>query len=191
MRIGILAFQGCIDPHIIKLTEIGATVVKVTSTTHLRDIEGLILPGGESSTMLKLLNFADMIPELTKFCKTFPVWGICAGAILLAKQVKNPIQQSLNAIDVNIVRNGYGSQLDSFSTKINFCDKQLPVDFIRAPIVDRVGVKVQVLANYNSNPVALQNHNVLITTFHPELKNNTYFHEYFISLINENKLRVA
>ena len=148
--IGVLALQGCIDPHLNMLQRLGVNALRVTSIEDLKKVDRLILPGGESSTMLRFLTQLptsvrtsknaprtpnELFIALQRFCKTNPVWGICAGSILLSKEVENPTQLSLGAIDIKAIRNFYGSQRDSFKATIAIkpLGKSLAVDFIRAP----------------------------------------------------------
>lgn len=134
-RVGILGFQGCIEPHEEILATLGASTLRVTSPHDLTQIDRLILPGGESTTMLRFIKRFEMVPALQEFARHHPVWGICAGAILAARQVHNPSQSSLDLIDISAHRNFYGGQLDSFTTELQISCQEAPIraHFIRAP----------------------------------------------------------
>ena len=191
---GVLAMQGCIEPHCVHLRSLGATVVKVRSAEELTQCERLILPGGESSTMLRLLDRLQMFDALQLFVKSRPVWGVCAGAILLADEVEHPSQKSLKAIPVRATRNYYGSQLESFADNVlltpppmlgakEFKPRTIAVDFIRAPLLTPLSKAVQVLADDGKNqPIALFKDSVLLTAFHTELGEDPFMHELFLNL---------
>ena len=186
--VGVLALQGDFAAHQRALAEAGADSVQVRSTAGLEQISGLILPGCESTTMLKLLQDEGLFQPLRGFAATNPVFGTCAGAILLARQVLAPEQSSLGLVDITIERNAYGRQLHSTvgrlepeTALVDQCG-HAPYEgvFIRAPIVRRLGPNVQVLARYLGNPVLLQAGYHLLATFHPELTGDRRIHRYFI-----------
>jgi 5'-phosphate synthase pdxT subunit len=183
MNVGVLALQGCIEPHCRMLESIGATPVKVRRPSELESIDRLIMPGGESTTMLRFLERQNMFSALRDFCRTHPVWGICAGSILLAKQVENPSQPSLELAPVRAVRNFYGSQLDSFKTTLPVepLGRAMEVDFIRAPLLEALTPEVQILARYESQQVLLRYQNILLSSFHVELGEDAGLHQYFLS----------
>jgi 5'-phosphate synthase pdxT subunit len=192
-QIGILALQGAFESHRQKITSLGGSALLVKTESDLSAVSGLILPGGESSTMLKLLT-PGMRTALTTFCKSgAPLLATCAGTILLAQSVSNPKQDSLCILDVDIVRNGYGRQVDSFVTpSITLTDRGkelLDVEllegvFIRAPIISRVESGIEVLAYEEENPVLVQAGNIVAATFHPELSDGeSPLHRYFLSLV--------
>jgi 5'-phosphate synthase pdxT subunit len=163
--IGILALQGCVNPHKIHLEAAGVKYREIKSIKDIDNIDGYILPGGESGVMLKLINIFGLEEALKEEFAKKPVWGICAGCILMAKEVINPKQQSFNLIDITVTRNGYGSQLHSSETLyMNY-----PVVFIRAPIISKLGGNVEKCFIWNNNPVFVKQGKYMATTFHSEL----------------------
>jgi 5'-phosphate synthase pdxT subunit len=185
VRVGILALQGAVDPHKQHLKSMGVEPVEVRTLDALRkaDFAGLILPGGESSTMLRLLNTFGMKQALADYAKTRPVWGICAGSILMAKNVENPAQESFGFIDLDVRRNAYGRQLDSFTTELAGMREAA---FIRAPQFKRVGQGVKVVASHNGDPVWVDQGLHMATSFHPELawERPSPVHKAFLEKIN-------
>jgi pyridoxal 5'-phosphate synthase pdxT subunit len=183
-RIGVLALQGDFEAHEKALARAGADVVEVRTPEELDNIDGLIIPGGESSTMLKLLNETGLKEPLREFGAQKPVFGTCAGAILVAGEVTNPIQESLGLMDIAVERNAYGRQLDSRIVRVPVEDERLGRDmeavFIRAPIIRRVGGDVRVLARYNGDPVLVEQGRHLVATFHPELSEENPVHALFL-----------
>jgi 5'-phosphate synthase pdxT subunit len=181
---GVLSLQGCVDRHLEILAKIGAKTVKVRSEEDLKLVERIILPGGESSTMLKLLTTANLFDPLKEFLKTHPSWGVCAGAILLAKEVTNPAQKSLAVMNISAERNYYGSQRDSFKGIVNLTGKEasFEADFIRAPLLAALDDSVAILATHNGQAVWLQQGRSMVTSFHTELGSNTTLHEQFLKL---------
>ena len=167
-RVGILALQGAVEPHRPHLTALGCEVVEIRTRAQLEraDFDGLIMPGGESSTMLNLLNVFEMKDALRSYAASKPVWGICAGSILMAHAVENPVQESFNFIDLDVRRNAYGRQLESFTTELAGMSQAA---FIRAPQFKRIGPEVKVLAAYNGEPVWISQGRHMATSFHPEL----------------------
>lgn len=187
--IGILAMQGAIAEHQRKIEQLPHTKsVLVKTAEDLEKIDGLILPGGESTAMGKLLNYFKLTEQLkNKIKQGLPVWGTCAGMILLAKEIENEAQTHLAVMNIKVRRNAYGSQLDSFYTEkiipeIN-TQEALPLVFIRAPYITKADDNVQILAKLNDNIIAAQENNMLVTSFHPELTDKLNFHQYFRSLI--------
>lgn len=187
MKIGVLALQGDFDAHRRRLEELGAEVVLVKKPEQLDDIDGLIIPGGESGTFLKLLGEAGF-EKLKEFVRVKPTFGTCAGAILLAKEVENPAQTGLGAIDIGVRRNAYGRQIDSsiregrlLNGKLG--DSPLEMVFIRAPKIERVGSVVEVIATEGDDPVAVRQGRVMASTFHPELSDDTRIHEAFLEMV--------
>lgn len=184
MKIGVLALQGDFDAHRRRLEQLGADVVLVRNPEQLDDIDGLIIPGGESTTFLKLLGEAGF-EKLRQFVRLKPTLGTCAGAILLANEVGNPPQPGLGALDVHIQRNAYGRQINS-SIRTGDCSLgagPLEMVFIRAPKFDRLGQGVEVLAREGSDPVLIRQGKVMAATFHPELSDDTRVHEAFLKLV--------
>jgi 5'-phosphate synthase pdxT subunit len=191
MKIGVLALQGDFDAHRRRLEELGAEVVFVKKPEQLDDIEGLIIPGGESGTFLKLLGEAGF-EKLKAFVRLKPTFGTCAGAILLAKEVDNPAQTGLGAIDIGVRRNAYGRQIDSSirEGKLllgNSGGSSLEMVFIRAPKIERVGPGVEVIATEGDDLVAVREGNVMASTFHPELSDDTRVHEAFLEMVRRQE----
>lgn len=184
MRAGVLALQGAITPHLQMLDKLGVDGVRVTGPEHLPGIERIILPGGESTTILKLLDRAGLWDDLVSFCRSNPVWGTCAGAILLAKEVYHPAQRSFKVMDISAERNAYGSQRESFKIPLrtNFLEREIEVDFIRAPRLRPLTSNVSVLAEHEGDSVLLRQGNLLVSAFHSELGADTSLHEYFLKL---------
>jgi len=170
-KIGVLALQGDFEAHEKALKRAGAEPVEVRSAADLEQLDGLIIPGGESSTMLKLIEQESMLDPLREFGLKRPVFGTCAGAILLASEVTHPAQPGLGLMDISVERNAYGRQLDSRIARLKAEDggEEMEAVFIRAPIIRRVGENVKVLANYGGDPVLVEQGRHLAATFHPEL----------------------
>ena len=189
LTIGVLALQGDFDAHRRRLEELGATVVLVKKPEQLDSIDGLVIPGGESSTFLKLLGELGF-EKLKEFVRLKPTFGTCAGAILLAKEVENPKQLGLGAIDIGIRRNAYGRQIDSSIREGLFHDAPIEMVFIRAPKIERLGPGVEVLATENKDPVVVRQGKTMAATFHPELSDDPGIHQAFLDLVqNGNKPR--
>ncbi len=187
MVAGILALQGCIEPHLRLLRKAGHDALLVKTPEDLKKIERIILPGGESTTMLRLLDRGAMFEPLKEFCAQRPVWGVCAGAILLAKKVSHPEQVSLGLIDVEAIRNHYGCQLASFSADVTLElageAHTLRGDFIRAPLLKALDEGVIVSGTIEGGiPVCFQQKNVLVSSFHAELGDDARLHEYFLGM---------
>jgi 5'-phosphate synthase pdxT subunit len=184
MKIGVLALQGDFDAHRKTLERLGAEVVLVRRPEQLEEIEGLVIPGGESSAFLKLLG-EQGFTKLSDFVRTKPTFGTCAGCILLAKEVENPSQQGLGALDITVRRNAYGRQIDSAIitglTKLE--GGPLEQVYIRAPRIDRVGPQVDVLAERDGYPVLIRQGKTMAATFHPELSEDTRVHAEFLRLV--------
>jgi pyridoxal 5'-phosphate synthase pdxT subunit len=186
-RVGVLALQGDFEAHAKALERAGAEPREVRSAAGLKNIDGLIIPGGESSTMLKLLEMEDLLEPLREFGRERPIFGTCAGAILLANEVRNPTQKSLGLMDIAVERNAYGRQVDS---RIAHLDQEglrgdlqgdLDAVFIRAPIIRRVGETAKVLARYQGDPVLVEQGRHLVATFHPELTADPRIHQLFLA----------
>jgi len=184
MKIGVLALQGDFDAHRKRLEELSAEVVLVKKPEQLDEIDGLVIPGGESGTFLKLLGEAGF-EKLKQFVRVKPTFGTCAGAILLANEVENPKQSGLDALDIRIRRNAYGRQIDSSIREGRFGDAPLEMVFIRAPKIERVGPGVEVIATEgkDNDPVAVRQGRVMAATFHPELSDDTRVHQSFLNLV--------
>ncbi|MBZ4645123.1 MAG: pyridoxal phosphate synthase yaaE subunit [Clostridia bacterium] len=185
IKIGVLGLQGAVAEHITMLHQFdNVQPVVVKTKPELDSVEALIMPGGESTAIGKLLddfNLMDVLAERIR--KGMPVWGTCAGMILLAKKISNHDRTFLNAMDIQVRRNAYGSQLDSFRTTLNIpeiSEAEIPLVFIRAPYVEEAWNDVKVLAKVDDKIVACKQNNMLATSFHPELTNDLSFHKYFI-----------
>jgi len=184
MKIGILAIQGDFDAHRRRVEELGAEAVLVRKPEQLDDVDALIIPGGESSTFLKVLG-EQGFEKLKQFVRAKPTFGTCAGAILLANEVENPKQVGLGALDISVRRNAYGRQLES---SIRSGQTQLGADplemvFIRAPKIERLGKGVEVLASEGKDPVLVRQGRVMAATFHPELSEDKRVHKAFLDLV--------
>ena len=188
MKVGVLAIQGDFEAHAQMLAGLGMECIYVKRAGQLSEVDALILPGGESTTHLKFFQdegFAEAIRRLPKQGR--PLFGTCAGAILLAKEVRAPYQQTLDLVDITIERNAYGRQLASVIRHGSCVLKNDPLEmvFIRAPIIRRLGPRVKVLAECDGLPVAVVEGKCLLTTFHPELTSDTTLHRYFLELARE------
>ncbi|MCL4273672.1 MAG: pyridoxal 5'-phosphate synthase glutaminase subunit PdxT [Anaerolineales bacterium] len=190
MKIGVLALQGDFAEHISMLKKLGVETAEVRLSKHLDGLDGLIIPGGESTTIGKLAVAYDLLDPLKKFGKTRAIWGTCAGAIFLSKNIGRD-QPLLGLMDIKVQRNAFGRQVDSFETDLEIdelykatgTEHPYHAVFIRAPIIESVGGNVKVLsALEDGRIVAAQEGHLLATSFHPELTEDTRFHEYFISL---------
>ena len=184
-RVGVLALQGDFEAHARALAKAGAEAVQVRSAEDLKKVDGLVIPGGESTTMLKLLEEEKLLDPLREFGRQRPIFGTCAGAILLAKNVANPPQPSLGLMDMEVERNAYGRQLDSRIARLHpkGMDADLEAVFIRAPIIRKVGKEAKVLASYEGDPVLVEQGRHLAATFHPELTDDSRVHLMFLRKI--------
>jgi 5'-phosphate synthase pdxT subunit len=185
-KIGILAIQGDYDAHAKVLRRLGANYTFIRRPEDLVGISGVILPGGESTTHLKVMEEEGLFDALKKFAADGGAFfGTCAGSILLAKQVHGPAQNSLALLDISVLRNGYGRQLasDVHSGPSKLRKEPLEMVFIRAPIIESVGATVEVLAEDAGHPVLVREGRILASTFHPELTDDTAVHEYFLKLV--------
>jgi 5'-phosphate synthase pdxT subunit len=192
--IGVLALQGDFDAHRRRLEELGAQVVLVKKPEQLDEIDGLVIPGGESGTFLKLLGSAGF-EKLKQFVRLKPTFGTCAGAILLATEVENPPQAGLGALNIRVRRNAYGRQIDSSIREGKFVrdldgqlkDSPLEMVFIRAPKIASVGDGVEVIATEGNDPVVVRQGSAMAATFHPELSDDPRIHQLFLNLIKNGK----
>jgi 5'-phosphate synthase pdxT subunit len=182
MKVGVLALQGDFDAHRRRLEELGAQVVLVRKPEQLDQIDGLIIPGGESGTFLKLLG-ENGFSRLKDFVLQKPSFGTCAGCILLAKDVENPKQEGLGALDITVRRNAYGRQIDSSIRDGRFLNQPIEMVFIRAPKIERTGDGVEVVATEGEDPVLVRNGKTLAATFHPELSEDRRIHQYFLDMV--------
>ena len=187
-KVGVLALQGDFAAHGAALERAGAEPVFVRERSQFADLDGMVIPGGESTTMLKLLHYDELFEALMEFGRRKPVFGTCAGAILLASDVSHPAQESLGLMDLSVERNGYGRQIDSRVAEIDpdpdFAKRTAPgkleAVFIRAPIIRRTGSGAKVLARYAGDPVLVEQGPYLVATFHPELTADLRVHELFL-----------
>ena len=187
MRIGVLALQGAFIEHISILRRLGAEALPVRLPCELNSLDGLIIPGGESTTILKLMQSFDFFPPLRELAHdSFPIWGICAGVICLARDISNSDIKTLAVMDVKVKRNAFGRQIDSFETELAMPVlgvKPFPAVFIRAPTIEGADSEVEILARLpNGTDVAAQQGKMLISAFHPELSYDLRFHSYFLKI---------
>jgi len=191
LRVGVFALQGDVREHLQLLTSLGVESIEVRNAEQLATVDGLIIPGGESTTISKLIDIFGLRNDLVEYISSGnPVYGTCAGMIMLASEVLDAAsgQQSLKAMDISVRRNAFGSQLDSFESSIEFAGRTVDAAFIRAPIVERVGEQVQVLSKLSSGAiVAVRQGNLLATSFHPELTGDSAVHEYFLGMISKTQ----
>jgi 5'-phosphate synthase pdxT subunit len=180
--------QGDFDAHRKRLQELGAEVVLVKKPEQFNGIDGLVIPGGESSTFLKLLG-EEGSAKLKEFVRVKPTFGTCAGAILLASEVENPKQAGLGALDITVRRNAYGRQLDSSIREGLLGKDPIEMVFIRAPKIERVGEGVEVVATEGRDPVMVRKGKTLAATFHPELSDDPRIHQYFLDLVANGNRR--
>lgn len=185
-RVGVLALQGCVQPHWAHIEAAGAEFVEVRDAQTLSRVDGLILPGGESTAMLKLLDYFEMKTALREAFRRIPCWGICAGAILMARSIQGRDQFSFGALDIEVQRNAYGRQQESFFAEI----KQYSVAFIRAPKILATGPGVETLATHESDPVWVRQSSSMATTFHPELSEQkpSPMHRFFVEIIRSTEI---
>ncbi len=189
-RVGVLALQGDYAAHANAVKRAGGEAVEVRTAAGLESVDGLILPGGESTTMLKLLKEENLFEPLKSFGQRKPIFGTCAGVILLASDVESPKQESLSLLDLTVKRNAYGRQLDSHIARIPAEGVgELEAVFIRAPIIRRLGQNVRVLASHRGDPVLVEQGRHLAATFHPELTSDPRVHARFLSKLEANNLR--
>lgn len=194
MIIGVLAVQGDFAAHARALRHIGIKAVEVRRAFDLGWLDGLIIPGGESTTMLKFIQEEDLAEPITDFAgQGKPIFGTCAGAIMLAREVYNPAQASLGLIDIDVERNAYGRQVDSFIAEVDTSidGGKLEAVFIRAPKIRRVGPVVEVLANSNGEPVLVRERNIIAATFHPELTGDVRVHRLLADLVRATRQPVT
>jgi 5'-phosphate synthase pdxT subunit len=188
-KVGVLSLQGDFAAHGAALERAGAEPVYVREAGQLDEIDGLVIPGGESTTMLKLLRYENLLEPLREFGRRKPIFGTCAGAILLADRVSNPEQESLGLMDIEVERNAYGRQLESRVAELepepDFTNRTGPgkmqAVFIRAPIIRGVGKDVKILAKYGGDPVLVEGGRHLVATFHPELTTESRVHSLFLN----------
>lgn len=191
MRVGLLALQGDFAKHAQMLTSLGAEVIEVKKPEDLLTCEGLIIPGGESTTMFRQIEFVGLREPLLQFAKEKPIYGTCAGLILMSSSIQLSPFKPLQLLDIEVERNAYGRQVESFEStiQINLSDKPTPFPafFIRAPRIHTCSEKVKILAEFNGKPVFVQQGHHLGSAFHPELTSNPLIHKHFLEIIEKNK----
>ncbi len=189
LKIGVLALQGSVEEHLNVLARIENVIpCKVKSIADLESVSALIIPGGESTVIGKLLkNFGLFEPIIERVNCGMPIWGTCAGMVLLAQNIVNEDYRYLGLLNISVRRNAYGSQLDSFSTKLRIplvSLEEIPLIFIRAPWVEKIEKDVEILATIDEHIVAVKQNNILATSFHPELTDDISFHKFFVSMVD-------
>jgi len=192
MTVGVLALQGAFKKHIEALTALGVKAIEVRKPEELAVCAGLIIPGGESTTMMKQIGFIELAEALHSFAVEKPVFGTCAGLILISREIIGDSMKPFNLMNITVERNAFGSQVESFHTSIEakFSEKhpcQIEAIFIRAPRIRQIGPEVRVLASYEGEPVLVQQGHHLGATFHPELTSDRSVHKHFIGLINKQQ----
>jgi 5'-phosphate synthase pdxT subunit len=185
-KIGVLALQGDFEAHRNAFNRAGAHAVEVRTAEDLKAVDGLVIPGGESTTMLKLLNIEGLLEPLRNFGRTKPIFGTCAGAILLASEVLNPPQPSLGLMDLTVERNAYGRQIESRIARIELDGEEAEAVFIRAPAIRRIGPESKVLATYLDAPVLVEEGKHMVATFHPELTEDARIHKHFLEKVKQS-----
>jgi len=190
MKIGILALQGSVQPHLRALKKCKVHTISVKSPRDLETINGLIIPGGESTTIGKLMTKHKIDKAIKRRHEEgMPIYGTCAGAILLAKDIIGIKQDKLGLMDISIKRNDYGRQLDSFEVDLNIFDqKPFKGIFIRAPVINALHNGCNILAEFQNKPVFVQQNNLLASTFHPELTNDLRIHKYFVDMVEKSRI---
>lgn len=189
MKIGVLALQGNVYEHSKIIKKLDADVVEVRLPEDLEKVDGLVIPGGESTAIIKLIEKAGLYKLIiNRFRQGMPIYGTCAGAVLLSKEVLNQKVETLGLMDISIKRNAYGRQIDSFETDL-FSEEigRYKGAFIRAPIIDQIHDGVKILSKFEEKPVLARQRNLLVSTFHPETVNETKVHRYFLDIVKEVK----
>jgi 5'-phosphate synthase pdxT subunit len=190
MRVGVLALQGTFIEHIDSLRQLGVDAPPIRLPRELDIVDGLVIPGGESTTMLRLMESFELIQPIREMARNgLPIWGTCAGMILLAKEVSNYEMETLGLMDTNVRRNAFGSQVDSFEVDLEISvvgEEPFHAVFIRAPIIERLRPDVEILARLPNGPiVAIRQNRLLACAFHPEFTNDLRFHNYFLHMVRE------
>jgi 5'-phosphate synthase pdxT subunit len=188
MKIGVLALQGAVVEHLHSFSKLNVDAVPVKLPKDLVDLQGLVIPGGESTTIGKLLREYLLLGPLQDLATSgFPIWGTCAGLILLAKEIVDSDIDTMRLMDISVRRNAYGRQIDSFETDLavpSLGSSRFHAVFIRAPKIERIKSNVEVLCKVDGTPVAVRQGKILACSFHPELTDDLRFHSYFLSLVN-------
>ncbi|NEW08930.1 pyridoxal 5'-phosphate synthase glutaminase subunit PdxT [Paenibacillus sp. SYP-B3998] len=191
MKIGVLALQGAVAEHIRGIEKAGAEGVVIKKTEQLADIQGIIIPGGESTTIGKLMRTYGFINALRQFsAEGKPVFGTCAGLIVIAKEITGQPEAHLELMDITVARNAFGRQRESFETDLSIkgIDENVRAVFIRAPLIEKVGAGVDVLATYDGQIVAAQQGHLLAASFHPELTDDFRMHSYFLDMVKQRQV---
>jgi pyridoxal 5'-phosphate synthase pdxT subunit len=191
LTVGVLALQGAFMKHLLMLRKLNVHAIEIRKPEELEKCDALIIPGGESTTMMKQITFINFANKLREFGENKPVFGTCAGLILMSKEIISDKMTPFNWLDVTVERNAFGRQVDSFQAEveISFTPRQhqkFPAIFIRAPRIKKCGDNVSVLASFEGEPVLIKQNKFLGATFHPELTNDLSVHEYFLTLIKKN-----
>lgn len=187
LKVGVLALQGAVAEHIDLIEQAGAGAIPIKRKEQLDQIDGLIIPGGESTTIGKLLRRFDFIEAIKQFSdQKKPIWGTCAGMIVLAKSVEGQ-ESHLDLMDIHVIRNAYGRQQDSFETSLSVkgLERQIQAVFIRAPLIQSLGENVEVIAEHEGRIVAARQEHLLAVSFHPELTEDTGLHHYFLNMVQQ------
>jgi pyridoxal 5'-phosphate synthase pdxT subunit len=190
LKIGVLALQGAVAEHIRMIEQSGAQGVIVKKVEQLNDIDGIIIPGGESTTIGKLMREYGFIDAIRAFSEQKkPIFGTCAGLIVVAKEIVGQDTAHLELMDIKVARNAFGRQRESFETnlEVNGIDEDVRAVFIRAPLIHEVGPEVEVLATYKDQIVAARQGHLLVTSFHPELTDDYRMHSYFVEMAKSNR----
>lgn len=190
LKIGVLALQGAVSEHIRSLEQAGAEAVAVKKTEQLDELDGLVIPGGESTTIGKLMRKYGFIERIRQFSQAGkPIFGTCAGLIVLAKRIEGQDEPHLGLMDMTVARNAFGRQRESFEIDLPITGIQQPVRavFIRAPLIREIGADVEVLAVYNGEMVTAREGHLLVSSFHPELTDDYRLHEYFTHMVRQSK----
>lgn len=187
MKVGVLSLQGGVIEHISHLKMLDVDAIEVKTIDDLKSLDGLILPGGESTTIGKLLRETNLfLPIKSLILSGLPTWGTCAGMILLAKEIENDHRRHFEVMDIKVKRNAFGRQIDSFKTKDlipKISKEPIELVFIRAPYITEVQDNVEIIHSIDNKIVAAKQNNMLVTSFHPELTNNLEVHKYFLNMI--------
>ncbi len=192
LKVGVLALQGAFAKHIKMLRSLGAEAIDVRKPQDLASCDALVIPGGESTTMMRQIQFIEMQQELKRFGKEKPVFGTCAGLILISQEILADVMEPFGLIEVAVERNAFGRQAESFTADLNLnisskSPHPFKAVFIRAPRIRRCSPHVKVLAQYEEEPVLVQQDKYLGATFHPELTNDPYIHDYFLKIVKNHK----
>ncbi len=188
MKIGVLALQGSVKEHLAMLKECRVEPVSVKLPRDLKEINGLIIPGGESTTLGKLMRRYGLDKEIKRRYKEgMPIYGTCAGAILLAKNIVDSKQPKLGLMDISVKRNDYGRQVDSFEAEVDIFDEPFRGIFIRAPVISALHDGCKILGKFEDKPIMVEQKNLLVSTFHPELTDDLRIHKYFIEMVDKSR----